>query len=81
MTFRVPKARIIHDWNCDQPGPCSYEDRAYYPATAEQIRKIAGAKWVSVRVIGSKMSVEREFNEANFDRFRDFVERNVPPDS
>lgn len=67
---------IYRDSNCDR-GPCVYDDRAYYPATAEQIRAVANAKTVLVQVVGSKQTVSREFTETNFEAFRDFVARHV----
>src|SRR5207247_2154842 len=60
LVFSAPQKAIYHDMNCDRR--CTYDDRAYYPATAEQIRTIAGAKSVLVRVVGTKRVIEREFN-------------------
>jgi hypothetical protein len=69
-------ADIYHDSDCGR-GPCVYEDRAYYPATAEQIRTISNAASVLVQVVGSKQTVSREFNETNFEAFRNFVSRHL----
>ena len=67
---------IYHDSDCTN-GPCVYDDRAYYPATAEQIRRIANATAVLVQVVGSKQTVSREFNETNFEAFRNFIARHI----
>jgi hypothetical protein len=67
---------IYHDSECTN-GPCVYDDRAYYPATAEQIRTIANARAVLVQVVGSKQTVSRDFNETNFEAFRNFVARHI----
>jgi hypothetical protein len=77
MTFSANSKDIYHDSSCEQ-GPCLYDDRAYYPATAAEIRTIAQASRVMVELTGSKRTVQRDFTETNFDNFRDFVARHVP---
>lgn len=80
--FKVLESGIYRDFQCEPR--CIYDDRAYYPATADQIRAIANAKRVTVRLVGSKQTVERDFNESNFERFRGFLAKNPPsakPDS
>ncbi|MSR06306.1 MAG: hypothetical protein EXR93_04440 [Gemmatimonadetes bacterium] len=77
--FRVPESGIYRDFSCEPR--CIYDDRAYYSATAAHVQAIANAKRVVVRLVGSKRTVEREFNELNFERFREFVQKNVPADS
>ena len=77
--FRVLESGIYRDFQCEPR--CIYDDRAYYPASASQVQTIARAKHVVVRLVGSKRTVEREFNELNFERFREFVQKNVPADS
>jgi len=73
--FKVLESGIYRDFQCEPR--CIYDDRAYYPATADQVRSMANAKQVTVRLIGSKLTVEREFDEANFERFREFLTKNV----
>jgi len=48
-------------------------ERAIYPASAEQLRAIAGAEKVKVSILGRKGIVQREFTPANFQKFREFV--------
>ena len=48
-------------------------EMAIYPATPAQLRKIAEAKTVKVRIKGNNGLIEREFNETNHDRFVKFV--------
>ena len=48
-------------------------EMAIYPVTKAQLKKIAEAKMVKVRVKGNNGLVEREFNQANRDRFAQFV--------
>ena len=77
--FSVPESGIYRDFQCEPR--CIYDDRAYYPATATQVRSIASAKQVTVQLIGSKRTVERDFNELNFERFQEFAQKNLPADS
>jgi len=48
-------------------------ENALYEVSAIQIQKIAGARQVKLQIKGDKGLVEREFQEANFERFRAFV--------
>jgi hypothetical protein len=80
MNFSAAEKDVRQDSNCDQ-GPCVYDERAYYHVTGEQLRRIADAQSVSVEVSGKKRSISRDFNYINFDNFKDFVSRNVPPAS
>jgi hypothetical protein len=80
MTFSAAKKDIRQDSDCEQ-GPCVYDERAYYPVSADQLRRIAAAQDVTVEVTGHKRSVTRDFDYINFDNFREFVARNVPPAS
>lgn len=48
---------------------------AIYRVEPAQLRAIARAKKVRVRVVGENGVVEREFGPVNFERFRKFVER------
>jgi len=52
-------------------------ERAIYVATAEQLRAIANSENVKVSVLGRKGMVQRTFKPANFERFRQFVQRFV----
>ena len=52
-------------------------ERAIYPATAEQLRAIAGAQTVKVSILGRNGIVQREFTPENLERFRTFVQRFV----
>ena len=49
--FRVLESGIYRDFQCDRR--CTYDDRAYYPATADQVKAIANATQVTVRLVGS----------------------------
>lgn len=75
--FKVLESGIYRDFQCEPR--CTYDDRAYYPATREQVEVIANAKHVTVRLVGSKQTVERDFNEVNFERFREFMTKNAAP--
>jgi hypothetical protein len=77
LRFRTRDENIARDMFCPQAGPCIYDDRAYYPATAEQIRAIAAARAVLVELVGAARTVDAEFNELNFERFRAFVAEHV----
>lgn len=48
-------------------------ENALYRVSAEDLRRIAYARSVVVRVIGESRAVEREFGPANFERFVKFV--------
>jgi hypothetical protein len=48
-------------------------ESALYPATRDQIQKIANAKQVKVRIRGDNGLVERDFGPANFSRFKEFL--------
>src|ERR1043165_5767377 len=48
-------------------------ESALFPATREQIQKIANAKQVKVRIRGENGLVERDFRPANFKRFQEFL--------
>jgi len=75
--FKVLESGIYRDFQCEPR--CTYDDRAYYPATRAQLEAIANANQVTVRLVGSKQTVERDFNQVNFERFREFVARNAAP--
>lgn len=77
IKLKVLESGIYRDFQCERR--CTYDDRAYYPATAAQVEAIANAKQVTVRLIGSKQTIERGFNEQNFERFREFVQKNATP--
>jgi hypothetical protein len=76
MEYSAGPKDVYNDMQCDN-GPCVYDDRAYYPVTVQQLKSIAGARAVTVEVIGARQRVEREFNEDNFERFKEFVDRHV----
>src|ERR1044071_2677175 len=73
--FSAPESSIYRDFQCEPR--CIYDDRTYYPVTAAQIQSVAKAKHVTVQLIGSKRTVERDFNELNFERFQEFVAKNM----
>ena len=77
MVFSAADKDAYDDMRCEG-GPCTYDDRAYYPATPDQLRAIAAANQVLVEVVGSRRTIEREFNEDNFDRFREFIAKHLP---
>lgn len=52
-------------------------ENALYLAQADEIRAIAAAAKVTVRVTGQNGVVQREFKPANTDRFKKFVEKYV----
>jgi hypothetical protein len=74
--FKVLESGIYRDFQCERR--CTYDDRAYYPATAEQVKAMADASRVTVTLVGSKQTMERDFNALNFERFREFVAENSP---
>jgi hypothetical protein len=76
LEFSTTKGNVFSDWQCD--GACIYDDRAYYPASAEQVRAIAAASSVTVILRGSRRTVERDFHELNFERFQEFVAAELP---
>ena len=49
------------------------QESALFPATREQLNKIANAKAVKVRVRGDNGLVERDFRPDNFKRLREFL--------
>ena len=53
-------------------------ENALYSAQADQLRVIAGAQRVTVRVIGKTGLVQRDFGPQNFERFKKFVELAAP---
>lgn len=50
-------------------------ETAIYPATRVQLQKIALAKSVKVQVRGNNGLIDRQFSDANTERFRTFVTR------
>ena len=54
-------------------------ERALYRVEPAQLRKIASAKDIRVRVEGSQYYVERYFTEKNFENLQSFVNRFCPP--
>lgn len=52
-------------------------ERAIYPVGGQQLRTIAAAQSVKVSVLGRNGIVQRDFNAANFQKFRDFVQHYV----
>jgi len=48
-------------------------ENAIYPVTKKDLQKIAAGKQVKVEIRGNKGLVQREFAQANLDRFRMFV--------
>src|ERR1051326_7846131 len=52
-------------------------ERAIYVATGPQLRAIATADNVKVSILGRNGLVQRTFAPANFERFREFVQRYV----
>ena len=57
--------------------PCTHEERYYYEATADQLRSIAEAKEVFVRVEGLNGYVEKQFSPGKIANFQDFVSKEV----
>jgi type IV secretory pathway VirB9-like protein len=52
-------------------------ENAIYLASAEDLRAIANAQRVAVRVAGKNGQLERDFAPANFERFRQFTSKFV----
>ncbi len=52
-------------------------EESIYKATADDLRQIAEAQTVTVKVIGANGIVVREFKEPNFQKFREFVNQYV----
>ena len=52
-------------------------ERAIYEATGQQLRAIANSENVRVSILGRNGMVQRTFVPANFERFRQFVQRYV----
>ncbi|MBI4502182.1 MAG: hypothetical protein HY700_13605 [Gemmatimonadetes bacterium] len=77
FVFTAAKKDVRRDSSCDV-GPCMYDERAYYPATADQIRAIASASDVLVEITGSKRTIQRQYTETNTENFRDFVRKYLP---
>ena len=48
-------------------------ETALFPAAPEQLRTIAAANRVTVKVVAQKATIERSFGPANSERFRKFV--------
>jgi len=48
-------------------------EESFYFVSADDIRRIAQAKSVSVKIVGSSGYIKREFSEKNLQRFREFV--------
>lgn len=51
------------------------QENAIYRAQAADLRAIANAQHVTVRVIGKTGIVQREFGPANFERFKNFIKK------
>lgn len=51
------------------------KERAIYEVTKSILQKIAKAKEVKVTIRGNNGLIQREFDPANFERFREFVEK------
>jgi len=77
LRFQVRDEDVDRDMFCPESGPCTYDERAYYPATPDQIRAIANAETVTVELIGAARTLAAEFNELNFERYRSFVSEHV----
>lgn len=52
----------------------SIVEKSYYEITPDQILKIANAKEVSVKIIGSQYYAERKFLKSTFNNFKKFYE-------
>jgi hypothetical protein len=50
-----------------------FVENVIYPATPDDLRKIARAREVKVQVVGRQRSLYREFQAANLEKFRAFV--------
>lgn len=53
------------------------EELAAYPVSSEQLRRVARAGTVRVRVLGRREFVERRFSEAGLLRLREFISEQV----
>lgn len=61
-----------------KPQPGFVSETALYEVSPDQLRQIAEARTVRVRIKGNNGLVEREFRPQNFERFREFVARAAP---
>lgn len=52
-------------------------ETAYYPVTVEELRRIANASVIHVRVDGSSYYAVREFGPENFENFKRFIAEHV----
>jgi hypothetical protein len=64
MNTRKPFKKSNHEF---------VQETAMYPVTKSQLQKIAGSKSIKVQIKGQNGLIEREFKEANHQRFRRFV--------
>ena len=53
-------------------------ENAIYPVQAGQLRALAAAGHVTVRVIGKNGLIQRDFSQQNSQRFQEFVSKFVP---
>lgn len=60
-------------------GGIRVREEAHYPITVEQIKKLAYAQDVKVRIYGSQGNVTREFNEDYFESLRAYYEKFILP--
>lgn len=60
-------------------GGVRVREEAHYPITVDQIKKLAYAKDVKVRIYGSQGNVTREFNEDYFESLRAYYEKFIVP--
>ncbi len=69
-------ARLSADVDCSG-GSCQHDERYWYDATADQLKAIAGARAVIVRLGGRDGYIEKTFSEENIANFQDFVSKEV----
>ena len=68
--------RLSTDTDCFA-SPCTHDERYYYEATADQLRSIAEATEVFVKIEGLNGYVEKQFSPENIANFQDFVSKEV----
>lgn len=68
--------RLSTDVDCFA-SPCTHSEMYYYKATADQLRSIAEATEVLVKVEGLNGGVEKQLSRQNIANFQDFVVKEV----
>ncbi len=83
MTFVSPNGSVYNrgllQGLAGAVGGTRIREEAHYPITVDQIKKLAYAKEVKVRIYGRKGHVTREFSEDYFESLRAYYEKFIVP--